>query len=336
MKFKDSDKDVYKKKAAPNASAMRETPVDMGAMGYNRHTPAETLPGTDSMTDITYGLKTLANGSVHNLHPEEGAHSMPHSEGDVHRTPPPPPPLPLGAVIPWSQRVQEPSSTAGKKKVVTLLKQQGGNYMYYSSFSLALQKLGINHYNNIKNIDEFIVEWKKFQKKMRSGSDPVGHEKLEEIKEDFVKIDAEWDSYKKPGSNVKETFRGDQEVIKDTYPWLPPFMEEIESGSQAQPHTKEMDLEIQAPIIMSTSVDPKNVGYILKKTFMWHFDLEEGHAGVTEGLYQSEGEVTFPLYNRIKITSLQYIPKNASYMDDAERFGDSHRYIIRAKILPRQ
>ncbi|EBQ6151512.1 hypothetical protein DAZ38_28630, partial [Salmonella enterica subsp. enterica serovar Enteritidis] len=80
--------------------------------------------------------------------------------------------------------------------------------------------------------------------------------------------------------------------------------------------------------------DP-GMGYVSNKSIMWHFELEEGHAGVSEGLYASEGEVTFPIYNKMKVTSLSYIPEGQSYMNNAERFGTAHRYIINAKMLPK-
>ena len=86
---------------------------------------------------------------------------------------------------------------------------------------------------------------------------------------------------------------------------------------------------------MSTSTDSRQTPYVDKKSVMWHFELEPGHAGVTETLNTSEAEVTFPLYNRMQITSLQYLPEGKSYMGNAERYGTSHRYIINAKMLSR-
>lgn len=77
------------------------------------------------------------------------------------------------------------------------------------------------------------------------------------------------------------------------------------------------------------------MGYVSGKSIMWHFELDSGHAGVSEGLYASEGEVTFPIYNKIKITSLQFIPKGNAYMDDAKRFGTAHRYVVKARMLRR-
>ncbi|EBD9258773.1 hypothetical protein DAE35_21155 [Salmonella enterica] len=204
-----------------------------------------------------------------------------------------------------------------------------GEYTYYSSFTITLQKLNISHYDSITDVDKFINKWSDIGKDMKPAARDISHDKFTEIQTTLRKMDAEWAGYH--SADVKETFRGDTPVISGSYSWLDDFIKESQGGSDIV--QKSMDLEVKSPIIMSTAKDPK-MGYVSGKTIMWHFDLEPRHAGVSEGLY-AEGEVTFPLYNRMKITSLQYLPEGRSYMDNPERYGRSHRYIIKARMLPR-
>ncbi|WP_353739706.1 RHS repeat domain-containing protein [Yersinia nurmii] len=238
---------------------------------------------------------------------------------------PPPPPSPLMLVQP---------NVAKKKWVIkedpALYKQQGGEYPYYSSFTIALQKLNISHYDSIIDMDSFINKWAEIGSNMKPAARDISHDKFTEVQKTLGKIDAEWSGYH--AADVNETFRGDTPVISNSYSWLAEFINESEGGSDTV--QKSMNLEIKSPLIMSTAKDPK-MAYVSGKTIMWHFDLESEHAGVSEGLYTSEGEVTFPLYNRMKITSLQYLPEGRSYMDNPERYGTSHRYIINARMLPR-
>nr|WP_320407049.1 RHS repeat domain-containing protein [Yersinia proxima] len=247
--------------------------------------------------------------------------------------PPPPPPM-MGGNPPPLPPMTGQKNVAKKKWVIkedpALYKQQGGEYPYYSSFTIALQKLNISHYDSITDVDNFIYKWSEIGKNMKPAARDISHDKFTEVQKTLGKIDAEWAGYH--SADVNETFRGDTPVISNSYSWLAEFIKESGGGSDTV--QKSMNLEVKSPLIMSTAKDPK-MGYVSGKTIMWHFDLEPGHAGVSEGLYASEGEVTFPLYNRMKITSLQYLPEGRSYMDNPERYGTSHRYIIKARMLPR-
>lgn len=247
--------------------------------------------------------------------------------------PPPPPPM-AGGNPPPPPSMPGQQNVAKKNWVIkedpALYKQQGGEYPYYSSFTIALQKLNISHYDSIIDMDNFISKWAEIGRNMKPAARDISHDKFIEVQKTLGKIDAEWSGYH--SADVNETFRGDTPVISNSYSWLAEFINESEGKSDTV--QKSMDLEIKSPLIMSTAKDPK-MGYVSGKTIMWHFDLEPGHAGVSEGLYASEGEVTFPLYNRMKITSLQYLPEGRSYMDNPEQYGTSHRYIIKARMLPR-
>ncbi|MGT9851954.1 RHS repeat-associated core domain-containing protein [Vibrio parahaemolyticus] len=248
--------------------------------------------------------------------------------------PPPPPPPPMGGNPPPPPSLPGQKNAPKKKWVIkddpALHKQQGGEYPYYSSFTIALQKLNISHYDSIINVGNFIEEWTEIGKNMKPAARDIDEDKFSEVQKTLRKIDAEWSGYH--SANVNETFRGDTPIISNSYSWLAEFIKESEGTDDIV--QKSMDLEIKSPLIMSTAKDPK-MGYVSGKTIMWHFALDPGHAGVSEGLYASEGEVTFPLYNRIKITSLQYLPEGRSYLNNQERYGTSHRYVIKARMLPR-
>ncbi|OAT44926.1 putative insecticidal toxin complex protein [Proteus hauseri ATCC 700826] len=254
--------------------------------------------------------------------------------------PPAPPPImggaPLAPSAPGNMPPPFPSAqpqAVGKKKWEikadpALWKQQGGEYPYYSSFTITLQKLGIEHFSNISDMDTFVKKWTEIGQNMKPAARDIDHDKAIEVQKILGKIDTEWSGYKK--ATVSETFRGDTPVVSNSYSWLSGFIKESEGKAEAI--SKEMNLDIKSSLIMSTAKDPK-MGYVSGKSIMWHFNLDEGHAGVSEGLYASEGEVTFPIYNKMKITSLQYLPKGSSYMNNPERFGTSHRYIINANML---
>ncbi|MBI6217382.1 RHS repeat domain-containing protein [Proteus sp. DFP240708] len=256
--------------------------------------------------------------------------------------PPAPPPIMGGAPLAPSASGNMPPpfpsaqpQAVGKKKWEikadpALWKQQGGEYPYYSSFTITLQKLGIEHFGNISDMDTFVKTWAEIGQNMKPAAREIDHDKATEVQKILGKIDTEWSGYKK--ATVSETFRGDTPIVSNSYPWLSSFIKESEGKEEAI--SKEMNLDIKSSLIMSTAKDPK-MGYVSGKSIMWHFNLDEGHAGVSVGLYASEGEVTFPLYNKMKITSLQYLPEGSSYMNNPERFGTSHRYIINANMLPR-
>ncbi|WP_240674667.1 RHS repeat-associated core domain-containing protein [Burkholderia stabilis] len=248
------------------------------------------------------------------------------------RMPPPPPPFPppFPPPAPMPGGIAAPKKNWVIKEGPALHAQQGPDYPYYSSFAIALQKLGVPHYKKIEDRERFIDRWMEVGGSMQPRASDIDVGRFDKVLTTLERIDAEWSGYAR--ANVSETFRGDSEVIFGSYPWLSKFS--LESKGSGIEIRVEANFSIKSPIIMSTAKEP-GMGYVKNKTVMWHFDLEEGHAGVSEGVYAAEGEVTFPLYNRIEVTSLQYIPEGASYMDDADRFGKAHRYVIRAKMLPR-
>lgn len=245
------------------------------------------------------------------------------------RGPPMPPPPMGGPPPPPGAGSQQPSQKKWViKKDPALYKQQGGEYPYYSSFSITLQKLNIEHYSSIFDMEMFVNVWRETGLNMIPPARSIDYEKALEVQGVLREIDAEWSTYRR--AEVKEVFRGDSPAILKSYPWLATFAKG--GGDSAIQET--INLEIRSQLIMSTAKDP-GMGYVSGKSIMWHFQLEPGHAGVSEGLYASEGEVTFPLYNKIQIVSLHYIPKGKAYMNNAERFGVAHRYVIKAKMLPR-
>ncbi|EPK8199162.1 RHS repeat domain-containing protein [Morganella morganii] len=292
------------------------------------------------------GLKPVNNMPPAPPLPVSGGTPLPPPPPVMSGAPLPPPPMPGGAQLPPPPPTMAGgnpppppmmgSKPTGAKKKWTikedpaLYKQQGGEYPYYSSFSITLQKLNIGHYSEIDDMDKFVSAWRDTGRNMKPAARDINHEKAIEVQSVMGKIDAEWSGYNK--ANVSETFRGDTPVITGSYPWLADFIKE--TGNSAEAVTKVMDSDIRSQLIMSTAKDP-GMGYVSNKSIMWHFELEEGHAGVSEGLYASEGEVTFPIYNKMKVTSLSYIPEGQSYMNNAERFGTAHRYIINAKMLPK-
>ncbi|MGV3344707.1 hypothetical protein ACGVWS_02825 [Enterobacteriaceae bacterium LUAb1] len=254
------------------------------------------------------------------------ARSNPPSRQFVMRSNPPPPPPPpvMGA-----KAVSSPQKKWTIKEDPALYKQQGGEYLYYSSFTLALQNLNIQHYRDVTDIHTVTKEWQRVLKRIKPGAREVTCTKANEVLDTLKKIDAEWSDYHHAEKQVTETFRGDTAGIQNSFPWLTDFITKTGSDMFLQP----MDLVIQSPTIMSTTIDPK-LDYVSSKEIMWHFTLEPDHTGVSEGLYKAEGEVTFPLYNRIRITSLQYLPEGQAYQNNAERFGTKHRYVINANMLP--
>ncbi len=132
--------------------------------------------------------------------------------------------------------------------------------------------------------------------------------------------------------NLGETEETVAKPIKELFEQRRPDIEPLCLDEKAQELLLE-NVEVRSPIILSTSTDP-TISYISPKNIMWHFSLEENHLGVTEGLYTGEGEVTFPLYNRMRINALQYIPKEQAYQNNPGRFGTAHRYIIRQLCCP--
>ena len=236
----------------------------------------------------------------------------------------PPPPPPLGGEI-------KPAAGGRKwqiKEDPALWKQQGGDYPYYSSFTLTLAQLGIKDYNRIPGPDEFLKTWKFNGAKTVPPARDIDQQKMAEVIATLKRMKEEWPTYKK--AQVHEVFRGDSALVIDAYPWLKGFSQR--AGSLAQGYTEGLGIEIESPLVMSTAKCP-GMSYVKGKTVLWHFQLDRGHQGVSEGLYAAEGEVTFALYNRIRIDTLEYLPPGMSYQDNTVRFGDAHRYVIRATML---
>ncbi|MGY5957074.1 hypothetical protein ACUY4R_002497 [Kosakonia sp. BK9b] len=221
--------------------------------------------------------------------------------------------------------------TVKKKWVIqedpAILKQQGPLYKYFSSFCIALLKSKYTHYAAVNDMEEFVKIWRPIAINMGVIEENIDVAKALEIQRDLAVMEQEWPTYKR--AVASELFRGDSLTIAESYPWLDSFI--------ANGHTTvtcvQVDQEITSPIIMSTSTDPA-MGYAKEKPVLWHFDLDTDHRGVEMGLYLSEKEVTFPLYNRIWISSLIYLPEGHAYQDNANKFGVQHRYIIKAKMLP--
>lgn len=240
----------------------------------------------------------------------------------------PPPPPPLGGA--GSSAGAAPRKKWVIKEDPALHKQQGGDYPYYSSMTIALQKNNVGHYSDIPDPEGFLKTWKAVADAMKPSPQHIDLEKLAEIQATLTRMDKEWSGYNK--ANVSETFRGDTPAVLGSYPWLANFVEQTHASDTAM--EQRLDLDMDSPIIMSTAKDPL-MDYVKPKNILWHLTLDEGHAGVSEGLYASEGEVTFPLYNRMRIESVASIPQGQAYQGDAERFGTAHRYVIKATMRPR-
>ncbi|XVN14591.1 hypothetical protein QZH47_27380 [Pseudomonas corrugata] len=101
-----------------------------------------------------------------------------------------------------------------------MYKQQGGEYPYYSSFSIALQKLNIEHYSSIADMATFVNAWRDIGRNMIPPARNIDHEKALEVQGVLGEIDAQWSGYRR---EVKEVFRGDSPAILNSYPWLATF-----------------------------------------------------------------------------------------------------------------
>ena len=253
--------------------------------------------------------------------------------------PPPPPGASGGAPIRRSwrnrERVLEPA----------LKEQQGPQYKYFSSFTVALVEANIPHYNEAK-FENIIGVWRESAAMIFNLEEYSEHifefmridiskKKFDWVIETLNRMDKEWGGYTK--ATVSELFRGDSpERLAKSFSWLKSFIETVKKSGLENPYEELVEnLEIRSPTIMSTTKST-TVGYVVGAGLMWHFSLAENHAGVSEAIYQIEEEVTFPLYNRIRINALQYIPEGQAYQNNPERYGTAHRYIIKATMLPRQ
>lgn len=246
----------------------------------------------------------------------------------------PPPPPPMAPPMPSGGG----ADAQPKRKFVVdldsqpaLHKQQGGEYPYYSSMTIALQKLGIEHYSNIPDVDSFLQTWATVGLAMSPPARQIDRQKLSEVQATFARMDREWSGYKK--ATVSKTFRGESPAVLDSYPWLANFAKQtLDSDTVVE---QRLDMDMKSPVAMSTSKDPR-MHYVKPRNIMWDLTLAEGHAGVSEGLYASEGEVTFPLYNPMRVETVTFIPEGQAYKGDAEQFGTAHRYVIKATMLPRR
>ncbi|GGY99560.1 hypothetical protein GCM10007388_36510 [Pseudoduganella plicata] len=216
-------------------------------------------------------------------------------------------------------------------------KHQGGEYKTLTSFALTLKDKGISHYSN--NIDDkagFVEAWKaKASNTLRMNTEQVesiDEAKLAEVVKTLTNIDNEWDGYKV--STQPQTFRGDGLSIGESYPWL----QNIIKGAKGDEVTKiDVNVTETSPTIMSTSGD-KDCNYAKNAKILWKFSLPEGqHRGISEPIYASENEVTFPIYNKMNVKSVTVIPEGKSFDSETNGtgFGDAHRYVIEAEMLPK-
>lgn len=216
-------------------------------------------------------------------------------------------------------------------------KHQGGEYKTLTSFALTLKDKGIAHYSdNIEDKAGFVAAWKeKARNTLRMNTEQVetiDEAKIAEVVGTLTGIDNEWAGYKV--STQAQTFRGDGLSIGESYPWL----QDIIKSAKGSDITKiDIDVTETAPTIMSTSGD-KDCNYAKNATILWKFSLPEGqHRGISEPIYASEDEVTFPIYNKMNVKSVTVIPEGQSF-DSATNgtgFGNAHRYVIEAEMLPK-
>ncbi len=254
---------------------------------------------------------------------------------------PPAPPMMGGAPLPppvpgGMQAISKPRKTWGdplkNANSTALSDQQGGNYPYYTGFFRTLYASKIKHYNDISNIKRFVDEWQGINEKSQRKliKENINEQKVLYLQNKLNKMEEEWPKYVK--THEKTTYRGDGLSISETYPWFKDFVDEVKNKDKAV--LKQVNIPVSAVSIMSTATTPKS-GYVSNANVMWHFNLESENLGVSMPVYKGEDEVTFPVYNKMKITSLQYLPEGSSYMNNPEKFGSSHRYIINANMLPR-
>jgi uncharacterized Zn-binding protein involved in type VI secretion len=223
----------------------------------------------------------------------------------------------------------ENKSEIKETKEKAIHEQQGDNYLYYSSFSLAMHELRIKSLYDIEDKAAFLDKWKDIGEKIEPKQKlQIDMDKFNHILDGHKKIEIQWRDYKK--ATRQDTYRGDNLMLKESYSWLNSFIKKT-LGTQ-KPVTKDLCIMIKSPIIMSTSKNPQ-VEYISKKTIFWHFTLMAGHGGITEHIDLTD-EVTLPLFTNICIDTLYYIPAGYSYLGDKDKYGMSHKYVIKAKILP--
>ncbi|MBC8954998.1 RHS repeat domain-containing protein [Xenorhabdus sp. PB62.4] len=246
---------------------------------------------------------------------------------------PPPPPM-MGAGTPSPGVPAKKWGTVSVEPELSIHHQQGNEYKFITSFARALHQLGIKHYSSINDIEEFVNKWKDIGSKAMDSvaAESIDIDKANKVQGIYKKIDEQWEKYTK--ADVKETFRGDGTAIEQSYPWFAQFMNENKGGKEGK--IQDINQITESVTIMSTAKSHNGIGYIVNAAVLWHFELGKGHAGISEPLVKAEEEVTFPIYNRMKINSLHYIPEGKAYMEDEKRFGTKHRYVINATMLPRK
>ena len=243
--------------------------------------------------------------------------------------PPPPPPPPLGSV---PRRVAAPSPDKA------IAAQQGAAYRLYSSYGLALLHSGIEHYNDVPRLPEarrirLMDSWRAFAQGMRLHAEDIDDARESTVRATLSRMAAEWHTYRR--GSADEVYRGDSPSIRRTYPWLDAFMRATEARTRrvTMPASgRAFDMVVRAPTVMSTAERHANP-YVSRATVLWHLTLGDGHPGVSEGIYKAEREITLPMYARIAIESLHYVPPGGSYMND-RAFGRDHRYVIKGRVLP--
>ncbi|WP_273801842.1 RHS repeat domain-containing protein [Proteus vulgaris] len=298
--------------------------------------PAGTIDGLN--------LYRMVRNNPVTLHDPDGRMPIPPAPPMVPPAPPmapPAPPMMGGAPLPppvpgGMQAISKPRKTWGdplkNANSTALSDQQGGNYPYYTGFFRTLYVSKIKHYNDISNIKMFVDEWQGINEKSQRQliKENINEQKVLYLQNKLNKMEEEWPKYVK--THEKTTYRGDGLSISETYPWFKDFVDEVKNKEKAV--LKQVNIPVSAVSIMSTATTPKS-GYVSNANVMWHFNLEPENLGVSMPVYKGEDEVTFPVYNKMKITSLQYLPEGSSYMNNPEKFGSSHRYIINANMLPR-
>ncbi|RGB26355.1 hypothetical protein C1646_770532 [Rhizophagus diaphanus] len=231
-------------------------------------------------------------------------------------------------------RFSPPKKKWTPKEDPALLKQQMGNYRYYSSFTITASNYfhiqSMSTLRALRYTKKFSTIWKAIMKKMgMSTLDHINEDKFKEIQEGLIKIDEEWVTYKP--THAKTTYRGDTLHITNSYLWLKEFVQSTVGGKVRK--LKVISRKIKLLTIMSTSQDVK-MSYISNKMVLWEFELCAGNQGVEQGTYKAKKEVTFSLYSEAYIQSIEYLPKGRAYKDDKKTYGKNHRYVIRATILP--
>ncbi len=288
--------------------------ANLNPESQTNNTISSEMPSVISREELGSNVPDLS----HNTSSEsQDAHQI-----SVPLAPPLPPPLPS----------MPEESTPKKTRFVIkddpeIHKQQGAEYVYYSTFSVAMYHLNYTQPEQIKDVEIFIKVWQNLALAVKPTPRNISTEKFHEIKKSIIKINQQWSSYSKPPNIVNEVFRGDSELLAKSYTWLDKFIKSTQLKTNVI--RESVDIKMGSPTILSTSTNPK-MGYVHKKSILWHFGLERGHGGVVESIYKAEEEITFPIKQPILIKELFYIPQGSAYQNKPDKFGYDHRYVIRA------